>query len=131
MRYRDRLERCVLRICFVTEVTEPGNQRGEALTVDELHRVVMNAALAANCVHRNDPLVLHVGRGERLGLEPLELVRVDRRGKRQDLERYPPPERDLFGLVNDTHSPAADLAQQSKVTELADSGMRVVGLILG
>ena len=74
------------------EATGLPNKRREALTIDELHRVIVDAALASDRVHRDDPLVLHVSRGQRLGPEPLEPTRVDGRGERQDLERDPPPE---------------------------------------
>ena len=90
----------------------------------------MDAALAADRVHRDDPLVLHVRRGQGLGLEPLEAARVDGRGERQDLQRDPPPERDLFGLVDDAHPPTAHLAQQAKVAELADARRGVVRLLV-
>ena len=114
---------------LVAKATKLPDQRGEALPVDELHRVVMDAALAADRVHRHDPLVLHVGRRQCLGLEPLEPARVDGRGERQDLERDPPPERDLLGLVDDAHPPPAHLAQEAEVAELADARMGLVRLV--
>ncbi len=119
----------LVRIRLVAKAAELANQRGEALPVDELHRVVVDAALAADRVHRDDPLVLHVRRGQRLGLEALEAARVDGRGERQDLERDPPPQRDLLGLVDDAHPPTAHLAQEAKVAELADAWLGVVRLL--
>ena len=116
------------RIRFVAEMTELADQRGEALSVNELHRVVMDPALAANSMHRDDPLMLHMGCRKRLGFESLEAARVDGRGERQDLERDPPPQRDLFGLVDDAHPPAAHLAQKAKVADFADVPMGVVRL---
>ena len=41
--------------------------------------------------------------------------------KGRDLERDPPPERDLLGLVDDPHPPPAHLAQETEVAELADA----------
>ena len=106
---------------LVAKAAQLSDQRGEALPVDELHRVVVDAALAADRVHRHDPLVLHVGRRQGLGLEALEAAGVDGRGERQDLERDPPPQRDLLGLVDDPHPAPAHLAQEAEVAELADA----------
>ena len=106
---------------LIAKATQLADQRGEALPVDELHRVIVDAALAADRVHRHDLLVLHVRRREGLGLESLEAARVDGRGEREDLERDPPPQRDLLGLVDDPHPAPAHLAQEAKVAELADA----------
>ena len=105
---------------LIAMATKLPDQRGEALPIDELHRVIVHAALAADRMHRHDPLVLHVCGRQRLGLESLEATRVNGRGERQYLERDPPPERDLLGLVDDPHPAAADLAQETEVAELAD-----------
>ncbi len=107
------------------------DQRGEALPLDELHGVVVDAALAADRVHRHDLLVLHVGRRQCLGLEALEAPRVDGRGERQDLERNPPPQRDLLGLVDDPHPAPAHLAQEAKVAELAEARGGIIRLVGG
>ena len=107
-------------ILLIAQAAKLRDQRGEALPLDELHRVIVDAALAADRMHRHDPLVLHVCGRQRLGLETLEAARVDGRGERQDLERDPPPERNLLGLVDDPHPPPADLAQEAEVAELAD-----------
>ena len=107
--------------CSIAQAAQLRDQRGEALPLDELHRVIVDAALAADRMHRHDLLVLHVRGRQRLGLESLEAARVDGRGERQHLERDPPPERDLLGLVDDPHPPPAHLAQETKVAELADA----------
>ncbi len=91
----------------------------------------MDAALAADRVHRHDLLVLHVGRREGLGLEALEAPGVDGRGEREDLERDPPPQRDLLGLVDDPHPAPAHLAQEAKVAELAEARGGITRLIAG
>ena len=101
--------------------TQFSDQRGEALPLDELHGVIVDAALAADRVHRHDLLVLHVGRRECLGLEALEAPRIDGRGEREDLQRDSPPQRDLLGLVNDPHPASAHLAQEAKVAQLAEA----------
>src|SRR5260370_42459665 len=58
------------------------DQAGEALSLDELHGIVMHAALAANGVHRDDVLVPQVCGCERLVLEALQLPGVDGRRER-------------------------------------------------
>ena len=115
---------------FVAKAAELADQRGEALPFDELHGVIVDAALAADRVHRDDLLVLHVRRGQCLGLESLEPAGIDGRRERQDLERDPPPERDLLGLVDDAHPAPADLAQEAKVAQLADASWRFVRLVV-
>ena len=106
---------------LIAKAAKLRDQRGEALPLDELHRVIVDAALAADRMHRHDLLVLHVRSRQRLGLESLEAARVDGRGERQDLQRDPPPERDLLGLVDDPHPAPAHLAQEAEVAELADA----------
>ena len=68
---------------LIAKAAKLPDQRGEALPVDELHRVIVHAALAADRMHRHDPLVLHVRGRQRLGLETLEAARVDGRGEGQ------------------------------------------------
>ena len=106
---------------LIAQAAKLRDQRGQALPLDELHRVIVNASLAADGMHRHDLLVLHVRSRKRLGLEPLEPARVDGRGERQDLERNPPPQRDLLGLVDDSHPAPAHLAQEPEVAELTDA----------
>ena len=113
-------------IPLVAKAAQLSDQRGQALPLDELHRVVVDAALAADRVHRDDLLVLHVRRGQRLCFEALEAARVDGRGERQDLQRDPPPQRDLLGLVNDPHPASAHLTHDAKVAELADDRREAV-----
>ncbi len=114
---------------LIAKAAKLPDQRGEALPLDELHRVIVHAALAADRMHRHDPLVLHVCSGQRLGLETLEAARVDGRGEGQDLERDPPPERDLLGLVDDPHPAPAHLAQETEVAQLADARRVAVRVI--
>ena len=85
---------------------------GQGLALDELHGVVVHAALAADGVDRHDVGVVQAGRGLGLELEPLQLPGVQRRGERQHLQRHPAAERDLLGLVDDAHAAAADLAER-------------------
>jgi len=104
---------------------EVGDQGGEALPVDELHGVVVDAALAPDGVDRDDVLVPEVGGGRGLVLEPLELPGVDGRDERQDLQGHPPPQADLLGLVHHPHAAAAHLADEPEVAEPTQRGFEI------
>src|SRR5262245_8991363 len=56
-------------------------------------------------------------------IETLKLPLVERRGERQDLQCYPAAERDLLSLVNDAHASPADLANDTIVAELSQTGV--------
>ena len=101
------------------EPAELGDDLGEAAALDELHGVVVHAALGADGVDRDDVGVVQAGGGLGLELEPLELAGVQGRGEGQDLQGHPAAERDLLGLVDDPHAAAADLAEEAEVAEPA------------
>ncbi len=65
-----------------------GDRLGQRLALDELHGVVVHAALAADRIDRDDVGVVELGGGQGLGLEPPELGRVHRRRERQHLQRH-------------------------------------------
>jgi hypothetical protein len=91
------------------------DDRGQGLSVDELHGIVMHAVLAADGEDRHDAGVVQVRRGPRLVVEALELPRVERRRERQHLERHAPSQGHLLGLVDDPHAPLAELAHDPEV----------------
>ena len=62
----------------------------QAASLDELHGVVVDAALLADRVHRHDVLVPQVRRREGLVLEALQLAGVEGRRERQHLQRHAP-----------------------------------------
>ena len=66
-----------------------GDRLGQGLPLDELHGVVVDAALAADGIDRDDVGVVELGGGQGLGLEPPELGRVHGRREREHLERHP------------------------------------------
>jgi hypothetical protein len=103
--------------------TELGDHLGERAPVHELHRVVVDAALRADAVDRDDVRVVEQRRRLRLVPEALELAVVEDRGERQDLQRHAPAERDLLRLVDDPHAAAADLAEQPEVAERATGAL--------
>jgi hypothetical protein len=95
----------------------PADDVRRGVAVDELHGVVVDAALAAHRVDRHDVLVVQAGRRPRLVVEALQLPRVHRRRQRQHLQRHPAAKRDLLGLVDDAHAAAPDLADQPAVAQ--------------
>jgi hypothetical protein len=95
-----------------------GDEVGQGAAVDELHGVVVDAALAANPVDGNDVGVVQPRRGPGLVVEALQLPRVERAGERQHLERYPPAQRQLLRLVDDAHAAAAHLADEAEIPQL-------------
>ena len=94
-----------------------GQHRGQAAALDELHRVVVHALVAAHGEDRHDVGMVQGRRDLGLDLEPGELLGVGSGGHRQHLQGDPPAQRHLVGLVDDAHSAAADLADQLKLAQ--------------
>jgi hypothetical protein len=85
----------------------------------------MDAAFASDGVHRNDVGMVQVSRGLGFVPESLEMFGVQRRGERQYFDRDSASERQLFRFVDDSHSTAADLMNETEVADwLADRGIR-------
>ena len=99
------------------EPAQLGDDLGQAAALDELHGVERHAPLAADGVDRHDVGVVQAGGGLGLELEPLQLLGVQRRGQRQDLQRHPAVERELLGLVDDAHAAPADLAEDAEIAQ--------------
>ena len=87
----------------------------------------MHAALAADVMDRDDVGVVQAGGGLGLGLEALQLPAVQGRSERQHLQRHPPPQRDLLGLVDHPHAASADLADQPEVAQPAEQSVAAAG----
>ena len=102
-----------------------GDHLRQRLALDELHRVVVHAAFAADAVDRDDVRVVQARRRLGFVLEALQLPRVHRRGEGQHLERDAAVQRNLLGLVDDAHAAAADFADQAEVAERAVEGVAV------
>ena len=94
----------------------------EGLPLDELHRVVVDAALAADRVDVDDAGMLQRRGGLGLILEPLEMPRVENRRKGQHLQSHPAAERNLLGLIHHAHAAAPNLAQDAELAQLAQTG---------
>ena len=89
-----------------------GDRLGQGLALDELHGVVVDAALAAYGIDRDDVRVVELSGSQGLGLEPPELGRVHGRREREHLERHAAVQGTLHCLVDDTHAPAAHLGDE-------------------
>lgn len=97
--------------------TQFSNQRRQRPSLDELHRVEMDAAFTPDCVHRHDVCVMQLSRRSRLVLETLQLLGIKRGCKRQHFERDATSERKLNRFVDDPHAATPDLVQNLKVSE--------------
>ncbi len=84
----------------------------------------MDAALAADGEHGDNAGVVELGGRLGLGAETLKLPWVQGRGEGQHLEGDLAVQRDLLRLVDDAHAPAAHLAQQAEIAQLAHRGSR-------
>ena len=103
---------------MVAEPPQLGDDRVQALALDKLHGVITDIAILADFVHGHDVGVMQSSGGAGLPAKPFLDQRVARHVARQDLECHPPAQRDLFGLVDDAHAAAADLAEDPEVADL-------------
>jgi hypothetical protein len=86
---------------------------------NELHHIEVQALMLADPENRHDVGVVQPRRRPRLALEAAQLPGVEQGVGRQHLEGDVPAQRDQFSLVDDPHAPAADLAQDLVIPELA------------
>src|SRR5262245_38379633 len=98
---------------------------GEAAALYKLHGVIVNALIATDAENRHDVRMVQLRRGLGLDLKSLALLGVNRRGKWKHLEGNPSAQGDLFGLIDDAHTSAADFAQDSVFAELGGRGNRI------
>ena len=105
----------------------PSDDLSERLAFNELHRIKMHAALAADRVDLDDVLVPEARRRLRLVFESLQMPRVHRPRVRQHLQCDPPAERNLLRLEHDAHAAPADLADQPEIAQLAQRRQVVPG----
>src|SRR5262249_48009509 len=65
----------------------------------------------------HDVRVVQPGGRGRLSAEPIDGFRGQPESMTQNLQRHPPVERSLDGLIHDTHPPAAELASDLEVAQ--------------
>jgi hypothetical protein len=101
------------------ELPDLADDVGKGPALDKLHRVVVHATVRADGMHRHDIRVMQERRGLGFRFETLKMARVKRGGERQDLERNPTAERELLGLIDDTHPTPTDLTKDAKIAQHA------------
>jgi hypothetical protein len=104
-----------------------GDHLRQRLALDEPHDVKVHAALAADAVYVDNVRVLQLGGGQGLVLEAGQLPRVERAGEGQQLERHAPRKREVYRLVDHAHAPAAELAHQAIIAQLAHNLLTAAG----
>ncbi len=114
----DRASRCAGALSVVAHPPQFRDYLVQAAAPDQLHGVVADLGVLADLEEGHDIGVMELGGGAGLAAEAL-----DGRGAhgvpRQDLERHAPAQRYLLGLIDDPHPPAADLAVDPVVADLA------------
>ncbi len=94
----------------LTEAAQLLQDGVQAHSLDVLHHVIMGPLQVTDPEDGHDVGVVQPARGLGLALEPLDLFGVVQGARRQHLERDATAQQLLFGLVNDAHPAAADLA---------------------
>ena len=106
------------------------NHGGHGLPFDELHRVIVHAAIGAHGMHRHDVRVMQVGRRLRFLLEARQLLGIEGGGEGEHLEGDAPAQRNLLRFVDNAHAAPADLADDAKIAEAPPLGEECSGGIL-
>ncbi|HNO93652.1 MAG TPA: hypothetical protein PKJ84_05750, partial [Anaerolineales bacterium] len=96
--FSSSLERAILETLAYSDVFD------YPLTLDELHRKKADVAVLADFEDRDDVGVMQASRGTRFATEPFEQQRILGRLQRQNLERDPAAQRDLFRFENHAHA---------------------------
>ena len=110
------LERLTRSLRFAENVSQ-------AAAVDQLHGVVMHAALAADGEDRHDVGVVQPGDGLGLAMEPMHRLLIGHGAKPENLQGHATAQRGLLGLVDDAHAAAAELADDPELAQ----GRRISG----
>jgi hypothetical protein len=100
----------------------------QALAVDKLHGVEVDAALLADAEDGDDVAVVQQRRRPRLAAEALQVPRGEQGVAGQHLQGDVPAQRLLHRLVDHAHAAAAHLAQEAVVAQgCPERGARVQG----
>jgi hypothetical protein len=91
---------------------------------NELHRKIVDAALLAHGVDRDDIRVVQLRGRLRFGAEAGDLPFIEHRREREHLQGDLPIERELPRLVHDAHAAAADLADDFVIAQALGPGQR-------
>ncbi len=99
------------------EPTELPNHGIKAGARDELHCEIVQPVLFPRLVNGDDIGVVQPPGSARLAAESFDPARVDHRVKHQHLQGDATAQRNLLGLVDNSHAAAANLAQNLEVAE--------------
>ena len=83
-----------------------GNHLAQGLSLDQLHGDEVDLVVGLDSVDGDDVGVVHGCNRPRLGLKPLQPLRIGHCLGRQDLERYPPTEPGVLSDVDLAHAAA-------------------------
>ena len=89
----------------------------QAAALDELHRVVVHVAVAADGEDRHDVGMVQPRDGLGFAAEPLHRLLVGHGREPQHLERHFALERRLLGLIDNAHAAAADLTDDAELAQ--------------
>jgi hypothetical protein len=91
----------------------------QTLSLDVLHRVVVDPVMLADAEHGNDVRVMQPSGGPRFQAKSLQMHGIEQPGGGQHLERDVPVQGPLDGFVDDAHPAAADFSNDGKIADLA------------
>ena len=97
-----------------------GNHLRDRLSLQILHREVVDTVFTTDRVNRDDVLVVQAGGCVSLVLEALQPVIIPSSGHRQHFHGHSASQRYLFRLVHNPHSTTPDQPEQLIVPQLAD-----------
>jgi hypothetical protein len=83
----------------------------------------MHAAFTTDAVDGDDVGMLQACGGTGFVLEALQMPRVHRGREGENLQGYPPAERNLLGFVDNAHAAPADFAEDAEVAQSTGNGI--------
>ena len=96
----------------------------QAATIDELHRVVIDAMLTANVIDGNDVGVMQFGDRFRFSFESLDRICIGDPAESQDFKCHAAAKRNLFRFKNGPHTSSPHFPNDPKISQSLRSTMR-------
>ena len=98
---------------------QPSNDAVQAGARNELHDEIVQTVLFARAIDLDNVRMVQPGSGAGLAAEALDRFRAQQEVTGQHLQCDAAAQRNLFGLENNAHAAATDLADNAVVTQLA------------